>query len=98
MADQETFSDDISALWGAADDSPLGPLRRNGTTTNGHDASPAPPAPANPSRQQLDQISQSVLSVQADIAALGEVVKDLREEVAILRRRKPSRRHGSRPP
>lgn len=42
MADNESFPDDISGLWGAPEEDALGPPRPNGTITTGRDPTPAP--------------------------------------------------------
>ena len=79
MADMGSFSDDISALWGAPGESALEPPRPNGTVTNGRDARPAPTngsraavAAADP-RDHVARLADALAGHQVDVVRRTEL-------------------------
>jgi hypothetical protein len=78
MADSESFSNDISGLWGVRE-GPLEPPRANGTAANGHDPKPAPTngnhaeAPENDSRDTVARLADALAGHQVDIVRHSEL-------------------------
>ncbi len=78
MADSESFSNDISGLWGVRED-PLEPPRPNGTATNGHDPKPAPSngshaeAPKDDPRDTVARLADALAGHQVDIVRHSEL-------------------------
>ena len=80
MADSESFSEDISALWGDPEEGALEPPRPNGRVTNGHDPSPAPtngshagaPQPGDP-RDDVARLAAALAGHQVDVVRRAEL-------------------------
>ena len=79
MADLGSFSDDISALWGAPGESALEPPRPNGTVTNGRDAKPAPTngsrdeVAATDPRDHVARLADALAGHQVDVVRRTEL-------------------------
>jgi uncharacterized coiled-coil protein SlyX len=78
MADSESFSNDISGLWGVRED-PLEPPRPNGTVTNGHAPKPAPTngshveTPKDDPRDTVARLADALAGHQVDIVRHSEL-------------------------
>jgi hypothetical protein len=93
MADNASFPDDISALWVDPEDGALEPPRWNATAKDGNGHAPASTggshaeAPDPATMQALETITQVLRAVQTDVSRLHGAIDELREEMAVLRRR-----------
>ena len=79
MADNEAFSDDISALWGAPEEDALEPPRPKTTVTNGHAPEQTPPngshadvATADP-RDDVARLADALAGHQVDVVRHSEL-------------------------
>ena len=79
MADEEHFSEDISALWGTPEHGALEPPRPNGTTTNGWAPKPAPAngngtevAMGDP-RDNVTRLADALAGHQVDVVRHSEL-------------------------
>ena len=86
MADDETFAEDISGLWGVPRESALEPPRPNGTVTNGRDPKPAPAngshaevAVGDP-RDNVARLADALAGHQVDVVRHAELGA-MREEM-----------------
>ena len=79
MADNVSFSEDISALWGAPHESALKPPGPNGTVANGWDPKPAPTngrpadASADEPRHNVARLADALAGHQLDIVRHSEL-------------------------
>lgn len=82
MADHASFPDDISKLWGDPAVGALEPVRWNGTSQNGHAATPPPsdggPAEAPPAddlpRDGIARLADALASRQVDVVRHAELL------------------------
>jgi hypothetical protein len=76
MADSESFSNDISGLWGVRED-PLEPPRPNGTVTNGHAPKPTNGShvetPKDDPRDTVARLADALAGHQVDIVRHSEL-------------------------
>lgn len=90
MADTGTYSDDISALWGAPSDSALDPPRPNGSVVaNGHSPAPGEQVPTNGRhtvaqvdnpRDDVTRLADALAGHQVDVVRRSELL-DARGEM-----------------
>jgi len=80
MADDESFTEDISGLWGAPEEDALEPPRPIGTVTNGRAHEPAPTngshaevAADNP-RENVARLAEALAGHQVDVVRHSELV------------------------